>query len=67
MLGAFSVGPWRGHVVCNKSKGSNMELTKQDYGTIVFALENYLKQLQNEGGTFSRLYELIWYFDWERK
>ena len=44
-----------------------MELTKQDYGTIVFALENYLEQLQNEGGAFPRLYELIWHFDWESK
>ena len=44
-----------------------MELNKQDYGTIVFALENYLEQLQNEGGAFPRLYELIWHFDWESK
>lgn len=37
-----------------------MDLTKKEYGTIIFALEEYAGVLEKENSSAGFVYELIW-------
>ena len=38
-----------------------MKLTEQDYGTLTFAMENYIADLEQEGSSVPpRFYEILW-------